>query len=86
MLSGNIKLYNLPTDILDKICYENDLDNTKLALLIMAHKSFHEFIMIKYKKLYLSSLQKLQLKFEIYFKRIWVSQNFSIMLERIENG
>ena len=28
-----IKLYNLPNDILDKICYKNNLDNKKLALL-----------------------------------------------------
>tara|TARA_B110000971_G_scaffold171958_1_gene176781 strand:+ start:1086 stop:2060 length:975 start_codon:yes stop_codon:yes gene_type:complete len=66
MLSGNIKLYNLPTDILDKICYENDLDNKKLALLIMTHKSFHKFIMIKYNKLYLSSLQELQININGY--------------------
>lgn len=54
-------IYNLPNDILEKICYKNNLDNKKLALLVKAHKAFQQFIMLKYKKLYLSSLQELQI-------------------------
>tara|TARA_B100001564_G_scaffold307484_1_gene277391 strand:+ start:726 stop:1685 length:960 start_codon:yes stop_codon:yes gene_type:complete len=61
MQYANKVLYNLPNDILEKICYKNNLDNKKLALLVLAHRSFQEFIMLKYKKLYLSSLQELQL-------------------------
>lgn len=66
MLSSRIPLYNLPNDILEKICYKNDLDNKKLAQLVMTHKSFHKFIMLKYKKLYLSSLQELQINMNDY--------------------
>jgi hypothetical protein len=59
-------IYNLPNDILDKICYKNNLDNKILALLVKAHKAFQQFIILKYKKLYLSSLQELQINMNNY--------------------
>ena len=61
MLSVSVKLYDLPNDILDNICYKNDLDNKKLAQIIKTNKSLRKFIMIKYKKLYLSNFQELQI-------------------------
>lgn len=66
MQNANKIIYNLPNDILDKICYKNNLDNKKLALLVMAHKTFQDFIILKYKKLYLSSLQELQINMNNY--------------------
>ena len=59
-------LYNLPNDILDQIIYKNNFDNKKLAHLLMTHNKFKEFINIKYKKLYLTSLQELQININDY--------------------
>lgn len=59
-------LYDLPNDILGQIFYKNNFDNKKLAYLLMTHKKIKEFINIKYNKLYLSSLQELQININDY--------------------
>ena len=52
------KLYNLPNDILDNIFYTNNLNNIKLAQLVMTHKNLNDFIKLKYSKLYAESMQE----------------------------